>query len=172
MKNYLLLFTNLFLIAISYHSAFAENLCDPKEKALFSCKIEKSDKSVSLCQSESGPQKIIYKYGTLSKLEMTLPSKESGKPFTCFERFGKGSTQWLQEIAFPNKNIAYVLSTPQGMSVSLSIRSNTPSNRKPAIFMWCDSGPNGDAYRGGDVIEAIDIMRGLHYPEKKCLSSK
>lgn len=171
-NNCIFLMTSIFLAGTLYQDAYAENLCDTKEKPLFSCKIDKSEKSVSLCQSEYGSEKIIYKYGTTNKIEMTLPTIDSGKPFTCFERFGKGSTQWIQEAAFPSKGIAYVLSTPQGMSVSLSIRPTASLSKKSSIFLRCDSGPNGDAYRGGDLNDAINLMRDLHYPEKKCLSYK
>jgi len=154
------------------HMAIAGSLCETNEKTLFSCKLQNSEKSVSLCLSAAQQDQVIYKYGKTKNVEMTLPSESSGKPFLCLNRFGPASTQWLQEISFPNGEIAYVLSSPQGVSVSLSIRPFKPSKHHSAIFMWCEAEQTDEPNKGGDITNTYELMQRLNFKHQKCLSAK
>ena len=70
-------------VGIIFMAIFAVNaapLCSPEEKSLFSCQLEDSKKSVSLCQSNTDPKQILYKFGTPEKVEITLPTRNLPSP--------------------------------------------------------------------------------------------
>ena len=48
----------------------AENLCPTKKDVLFSCSIDKSKKSVSICKAGDS---VNYLFGTSEKIDITLP---------------------------------------------------------------------------------------------------
>jgi hypothetical protein len=136
--------------------SFSESLCSMDEKSLFSCKLEKSAKSVSLCQSKSDPKKISYKYGKSQKIEITLPNEKSGKPYIHYEQFGSSASQWMQSINFPSGKIVYSLSTPQGISASLSVEGI----KKP-LNISCESGDSGT-----ELSNAYVLMEELKFKQK------
>ena len=73
------------IIFMASFSASAASLCSPEEKSLFSCQLEDSKKSVSLCQSNTVQKQIVYKFGTPEQVEITLPNEKSPKPKIFFE---------------------------------------------------------------------------------------
>jgi hypothetical protein len=73
------------IIFMTIFSVGAVSLCSPEEKSLFSCQLEDSKKSVSLCQSNTDHKQILYKFGTPEKVEITLPNEKSPKAKIFFE---------------------------------------------------------------------------------------
>ena len=134
-----LILTSMAIISASMPViASAESLCSANEKPLFECKFEHSSKSVSLCQSKDDPLNISYRFGTLKKIEISLPNERSGKPYVHFEKFGPGSFQWTQSINFPVGKVIYSMSTPQGISAGLTVEGI----KKP-LYMGCGTGDSG-----------------------------
>ena len=156
-------FRKLLIVAVTIISvmmpiiAFAESLCSSDEKSMFSCKLEKSQKSVSICQSKSNPQNIYYKFGTSQKVDITLPTEKTGKPYLVFEQFGPAATQWLQSICFPSGKVVYCLTTPQGISVNLAVEGI----KKP-LSMTCESGDSGP-----ELSDAYNEMEKLKFKVKQ-----
>lgn len=66
MKKLTLLIASLFFTTLTH----ADNLCVNKGDVLFSCSIEKSKKSVSICKSGDI---VSYVFGTTEKIDVTLP---------------------------------------------------------------------------------------------------
>lgn len=58
------------LICLFAAPAGAANLCKNQSDVLFSCSIDKSKKSVSICKAD---QSVEYRFGTPSKIDLTLP---------------------------------------------------------------------------------------------------
>jgi len=137
-------------------NASAESLCSNDEISLFSCQLDKSIKSASLCQSKRDRKTIFYKFGTRRKIELTLPNTKSGKPYVHYEQFGSSSMQWLESINFPFGRTVYSLSTPQGISAGLSV-----DGIKKPIHMSCDSGDSGP-----ELSNAYEVMQNLGFVQK------
>jgi len=93
------------IIFMTSFSASAASLCSPEEKSLFSCQLEDSKKSVSLCQSNTDPKQILYKFGTPEKVDITLPNEKSPKPKIFFEQFGPSSSQWMKGVVFTSGKV-------------------------------------------------------------------
>lgn len=66
------------LIALLTTNALAnESLCSNQERSIFSCKIENSSKTVSLCASgnlSSEFGSLIYKFGKIDSIELAYPN--------------------------------------------------------------------------------------------------
>ena len=156
MKKQIIIFCAIALTGTLPAISLADSLCSTDEKTLFACNLESSRKSVSLCQSKSNPKNIFYKFGTPTKVEITLPNGKSGKPYLHYEKFGPSSYQWLQSINFPLGKVIYSLSTPQGISVQLFVEGI----RKP-VSMSCGSGDSGV-----ELSDAYYEMEELKYTKK------
>ena len=135
----------------------AESLCSPEEKSMFTCRLEKSSKSVSLCQSKIDPKKISYKFGTPQKIENTLPTEKSGKPYLVYEQFGPSAFQFTESINYPLGKTIYILATPQGISAGLHVEGI----QKP-ISMMCESGDSGS-----ELSSVYDEMETLGFEVRK-----
>lgn len=135
--------------------ASAESLCSKDEKMLFASKLEKTVKSVSLCQSKSDPQKIYYKFGTPQKIEITLPKEKSGKPSLSYDEEGKYSAQ---SITFPSGKIKYTLTYSSAEeSVGLHV-----FGLKNPLYMSCEGGnQTNDLF-----LDAYDQMEKLGFKKK------
>jgi hypothetical protein len=145
----------IFFIFISLNIAQAETLCAPIEETLFQCKLEKTTKSVSLCLKKD-LNKVYYKFGTLDKIEITLPNEKSSRVYLSNEQFGPSRFQWIKKISFPIGKLEYVLSTPQGISVLLSVEG-----LKKNVNFSCDEGNSGP-----ELSDAYELMKKIGYQEK------
>jgi hypothetical protein len=58
------------LLFLTTTPIYADNLCSVKTDVLFSCSIDKSKKSVSLCKSGDS---VTYLFGSLDKIDVILP---------------------------------------------------------------------------------------------------
>lgn len=148
-------------VGIIFMAIFAVNaapLCSPQEKSLFSCQLEDSKKSVSLCHSNTDPKQILYKLGTPEKVEITLPNEKSPKPKIFFEQFGPSSSQWMKGVVFISGKVEYSLSTPQGISAQLTV-----DGIKKPFSMTCDF-EKGDS--GNELSDAYDLMEKLKFNKR------
>ena len=145
----------IFMASLSVNAA---SLCTPEEKSLFSCQLEESKKSVSLCQSNTDPKQILYKFGTPEKVEITLPNEKSPKPKIFFEQFGPSSSQWMKGVVFTSGKVEYSLTTPQGISVQLTV-----DGIKKPFSMTCDF-EKGDS--GNELSDAYDLMEKLKFKKR------
>ena len=143
-----------FLIIISINSSYAETLCSADEKTLFQCKLDNSIKSVSLC-FKIDVHKIYYKFGLPDKIDITLPTEKSGRVYISNEQFGPSQFQWVKKIIFPLGKLDYVLSTPQGISVDLSV-----DGLKKPFNLSCNDGDSGP-----QLVKVHDFMKQIGYPE-------
>ena len=146
------------IIFMTSFSVSAASLCSPEEKSLFSCQLEDSKKSVSLCQSNTDPKQILYKFGTPEKVEITLPNEKSPKPKIFFEQFGPSSSQWIKGVVFTSGKVEYSLSTPQGISAQLTV-----DGIKKPFSMTCDF-EKGDS--GNELSDAYDLMEKLKFKKR------
>lgn len=146
------------IIFMASFSASAASLCSPEEKSLFSCQLEDSKKSVSLCQFNTDQKQIFYKFGTPEQVEITLPNEKSPKPKIFFEQFGPSSSQWMKGVVFTSGKVSYSLSTPQGISVQL-----TMDGIKKPLGMTCDF-EKGDS--GNELSDAYDLMEKLKFKKR------
>ena len=151
-----LVFTGIIFMASL--SVSAASLCSPEEKSLFSCPLEDSKKSVSLCQSNTDPRQILYKFGTPEQVEITLPNEKSAKPKIFFEQFGPSSSQWMKGVVFASGKVSYSLVTPQGISVQLMV-----DGIKKPFGMSCDA-DKGDS--GNELSDAYDLMEKLKFKKR------
>lgn len=103
------------------------------------------------------PPNIYYKFGTSQKVDITLPTEKTGKPYLGFERFGPASTQWMQSIRFPFGKVVYSLTTSQGISVNLTVEGI----KKP-VSMTCESGDSGP-----ELSDAYNEMEKLKFKVKQ-----
>lgn len=101
MKKLVLVVVVVMLMA---GQAWCESLCTSDEKSMFSCKLGNSIKSVSICQSKSNPKNIYYKFGTSQKIEVTLPTEKSKKPYLVYEKFGRPHNGCKVLISHPEKS--------------------------------------------------------------------
>jgi hypothetical protein len=145
----------IFMASVSVQAA---SLCSPEEKSLFSCQLEDSKKSVSLCQSNTDPKQIFYKFGTPEQVEITLPNEKSPKAKIFFEQFGPSSSQWMKGVVFTSGKVAYSLVTPQGISVQLTV-----DGIKKPLSMTCDA-DKGDS--GNELSDAYDLMEKLKFKKR------
>ena len=145
----------IFMISFSVGAA---SLCSPEEKSLFSCQLEDSKKSVSLCQSNTDPKQILYKFGTPEKVEITLPNEKSPQPKIFFEQFGPSSSQWIKGVIFTSGKVEYSLSTPQGLSAQLTV-----DGIKKPFSMTCDV-EKGDS--GNELSDAYELMEKLKFKKR------
>jgi hypothetical protein len=145
----------IFPLIVSINIAQAETLCAPIEETLFQCKLEKTIKSVSLCFRKD-LKKVYYKFGTADKIELNLPGEKSGNAYLSSEQFGPSRFQWIKQIIFPVGRLEYVLSTPQGISVLLSVEG-----LKKNVIFSCDEGNSGS-----ELSDAYELMKSIGYKEK------
>ena len=145
----------IFMASLSVNAA---SLCSAEEKSLFSCQLEDSKKSVSLCQSNADHKQIFYKFGTPEQVEITLPNEKSPKPKIFFEQFGPSSSQWMKGVVFTSGKVSYSLSTPQGISVQLTV-----DGIKKPLGMTCDF-EKGDS--GNELSDAYDLMEKLKFKKR------
>ena len=143
-----MVFTGIMFMASL--SVSAASLCSPEEKSLFSCPLEDSKKSVSLCQSNTDPRQILYKFGTPEQVEITLPNEKSPKPKIFFEQFGPSRSQWIKGVVFTSGKVEYSLSTTQGVSAQLTV----DGIKKPSS-MTCDFEKSDSGIKPSD---ACDLM--------------
>lgn len=146
------------IIFMASLSVSAASLCSPEEKSLFSCALEDSKKSVSLCQPSTDLKQSLYKFGAPEQVEITLPSKKSPKPKIFFEQSGPSSSHWMKGVVFTRGKGAYSLSTPQGISVHLSV-----DGIKKPFSMTCDV-EKGNS--GNELSDAYDLMENLKFKKR------
>ena len=73
--------------------AVATSLCATNEKTMFACDISKTRKTVSICSRSS---RLIYRYGTTAKLEMSLPEAgDMSSVHLTYQLFPTGEVQGL-----------------------------------------------------------------------------
>lgn len=143
----------LFSTILAAHAS-AENLCSQNEKKLFECGFQNSTKSVSICQSPTDRKIITYKYGTSSRIEITLPNEKSGPPYIHFEHYGP--SVWIKQVIFPVGKIQYIINTPEGISALLLVEGI-----KNPISMTCGTGDSGS-----EVANVYDLMEELKFKKK------
>jgi hypothetical protein len=56
---------------------YTDNLCTDNENVLFSFKIANSAKTLSVCQSKTEPDLIVYRFGTKKKIELEFPGDKA-----------------------------------------------------------------------------------------------
>ncbi len=56
---------------------YTDNLCTDNENVLFSFKIANSAKTLSVCQSKTKPDFIVYRFGTKDKIELEFPENKA-----------------------------------------------------------------------------------------------
>lgn len=114
-----------FILALtSCHqmTAHSTSLCEPHEKAVFSCEL-KNSKIVSLCTApNAGSTYVEYRFGKPSKIEMTY---RANKPDHAFQRadFTYGNNA-VDTIWFRNGEHLYDIAMP--------------ARGAPAIEVWKD----------------------------------
>ena len=80
--NRIFVFLVKFLVVVGLYAglpvvAQASDLCDPQEKVLFSCKLQKSQKEVALCSSANLTKQsgyLQYRFGKPGSFELEFPS--------------------------------------------------------------------------------------------------
>ncbi len=147
------------LLTLTCSISTASDLCIANERNLFSCRLEANRKYVSLCQSNADNRKIIYRFGRLGQIEISLPNGGSPPPKTSHERIGPAITQWVEHIIFKNGEFLYVLSSLQGMSNSLNVYKG---NRQIAE-MNCEY----QTEAGFRIVEVSELLSRLGFSAEK-----
>ena len=115
MKQFLIAIGLLFLFSSFINNKFVNGLCRDNEEVVFSFTLTNSKKSACLCKDKSGGY-IVYRFGTIDKVELQYPEKldaSSWKAFTLRgqKRFGGKANAGFGDysLTFNNNNVKYVL---------------------------------------------------------------
>lgn len=103
-----------FGAAVSVAHATAPSHCAADEEVVFSCRLQKSAKIVSLCASKNLLAKpangqLTYRFGKPGAVELVFPKQAAGSPqqFTFFHYFRAGLDE--TEVSFVNNGYSYRL---------------------------------------------------------------
>lgn len=101
-------------LAVSGGHAAPPSHCAADEEVVFSCRLQKNAKVVSLCASknllaERKTGRLTYRFGRLGAVELVFPKQTAGSPeqFLLFHSFRPGLD--ATEVSFVNNGFSYAL---------------------------------------------------------------
>lgn len=149
----------------------AENtLCTKSEKVIFSCKVEKSIKTVSVCGSKSLTRNsgyLQYRFGTEQRVEFVYPTTKVSSQARFYwgeKHLMEGS--FIGELTFINHGYIYTIGVhdvveklndvPGGSQVGEVVvqKSGDPKISR----LTCEGFPYGDFYLQGIVRDENDLI--------------
>lgn len=124
------------------------SLCDVNEKTIFSCKIQNSANSLSVCVSQNLSKDsgyIQYRFGRTGAIELEYPAeKEISRSSFLFARYTRFQVSKLT-LSFSNNNVNYTIfdnydgeSKPSVKEKGVAISGQGLENKN--IKLLCDQG--------------------------------